>query len=618
MRISPKIHTYVHIFVEMSKYYSPFLIYWVLCIFQIHSFQLRVLSIQKKWPRSELNGKKISEDEWNQFKKSIEENNDEWQAAISSKRLQFQTLKNSKAMSKLTDEAIVDEEDIDEIDKMLSVTTEKIHNDNKQNEELDDTHNDEKVQENEEKDEIAELLYNSFTSKESVITGSVVKYLKAKYDLLASNSTAGTALSMTSLLNEVKDKKVYDNLLIENIILFIAKTKSSASIISSFKTYYRLVIKDQLLSPSSSQFFIQLVNTCYVNNLEDTANVLANILLEDKQANSFDFFVGKLCLEIQRSSSASSLSPSTSSSSPLSPPSSSPSITELTSHLSESVSRNDHDTSVKEQGNERNQGKKRKMHPTKQSALPTSSSSVVGNELSSTDTARVQLISPSSYKVSPLSTTCHELLSTFYINMKQYSIQEINTVLRILGKTRQIQEIFNLFQHMKSLEIQPNEESYEFLSTALVVSVHEECQSSSMRDLPSIDMKRPEIVFAGRSNVGKSSLVNFLVNRKTLASTSPTPGHTTQFHFFSVNQDRKDLPSFRLVDVPGLGYAEAEGSTQDSWRSLLERYVSVREPLAAVMHLIDSRHKITPTDAQVNFFYKNLCYHSCDCFNMIV
>ena len=111
-----------------------------------------------------------------------------------------------------------------------------------------------------------------------------------------------------------------------------------------------------------------------------------------------------------------------------------------------------------------------------------------------------------------------------------------------------------------------------------------------------------------RSNVGKSSLVNFLVNRKTLASTSSTPGHTTQFHFFNINKDRSDyLPHFRLVDVPGLGYAETDTTNiQDSWRSLLDRYISVREPLAAVFHLIDSRHKITPTDEQV--FTRQLVY----------
>ena len=86
------------------------------------------------------------------------------------------------------------------------------------------------------------------------------------------------------------------------------------------------------------------------------------------------------------------------------------------------------------------------------------------------------------------------------------------------------------------------------------------------------------------------------MNRKALASVSATPGHTTQFHFFAVNSGRTDLPSFRFVDVPGLGYAEAEDNTLTSWRSLLLRYLTVRDSLGVVLHLIDSRHKITPTD----------------------
>jgi ribosome biogenesis GTP-binding protein YsxC/EngB len=106
-------------------------------------------------------------------------------------------------------------------------------------------------------------------------------------------------------------------------------------------------------------------------------------------------------------------------------------------------------------------------------------------------------------------------------------------------------------------------------------------------------------VLLGAPNVGKSSLVNFMVNRKALASTSATPGHTTQFHFFAVNSGRTDLPSFRLVDVPGLGYAEADEGQQDSWRSLLERYLTVRDSLHMVFHLVDSRHKLTAVDQQM-------------------
>ncbi|KAJ1443926.1 P-loop containing nucleoside triphosphate hydrolase protein, partial [Ochromonadaceae sp. CCMP2298] len=112
---------------------------------------------------------------------------------------------------------------------------------------------------------------------------------------------------------------------------------------------------------------------------------------------------------------------------------------------------------------------------------------------------------------------------------------------------------------------------------------------------------RTQVVFVGRSNVGKSSLVNFLLNRKALASTSATPGHTKQFHLFAVNEKQGGLgpPSFRLVDVPGIGYAEAAEQKQDSWRGLLQRYLARREPLKLVCHLVDARHKVTAADKEV-------------------
>lgn len=77
-----------------------------------------------------------------------------------------------------------------------------------------------------------------------------------------------------------------------------------------------------------------------------------------------------------------------------------------------------------------------------------------------------------------------------------------------------------------------------------------------------------------------------------------------------MNAARGDLPAFRLVDVPGLGYAEAEAGVQDSWRALLERYTSVRSSLAAVFHLVDSRHQVTPTDKQVIYLWLLLVYTS--------
>ena len=86
--------------------------------------------------------------------------------------------------------------------------------------------------------------------------------------------------------------------------------------------------------------------------------------------------------------------------------------------------------------------------------------------------------------------------------------------MRVLGKYRFIDDLFTLFASMRRQQMEPDDESYEFLSASLVASVKEEASAVTMKDLPSPDLALPEIVFAGRSNVGKSSLVNFLVGRK--------------------------------------------------------------------------------------------------------
>ncbi len=101
---------------------------------------------------------------------------------------------------------------------------------------------------------------------------------------------------------------------------------------------------------------------------------------------------------------------------------------------------------------------------------------------------------------------------------------------------------------------------------------------------------RPEIAFVGRSNVGKSSLLNALLHRKNLAYTSKTPGKTQQLNYFLVD-DR-----FYAVDLPGYGYAKAPRSARAEWAQLQERYLAERETLRGVVHLIDSRHPPTDDD----------------------
>jgi GTP-binding protein len=105
----------------------------------------------------------------------------------------------------------------------------------------------------------------------------------------------------------------------------------------------------------------------------------------------------------------------------------------------------------------------------------------------------------------------------------------------------------------------------------------------------------PEIAFAGRSNVGKSSLINALVNRNNLARASNTPGRTQELNFFDVGAPAL----FRIVDMPGYGYAKAPVKTVQQWRYLINDYLRGRAVLKRVFVLIDSRHGIKEVDHDI-------------------
>ena len=103
----------------------------------------------------------------------------------------------------------------------------------------------------------------------------------------------------------------------------------------------------------------------------------------------------------------------------------------------------------------------------------------------------------------------------------------------------------------------------------------------------------PEVAFAGKSNVGKSSLINALMNRKALARTSAQPGKTQTINFYNINQE------IYLVDLPGYGYAKASEKEREAWGVMIEKYLNTSEHLRAVFLLVDIRHKPSANDKQM-------------------
>ncbi|MEJ7809060.1 MAG: ribosome biogenesis GTP-binding protein YihA/YsxC [Gemmatimonadaceae bacterium] len=107
------------------------------------------------------------------------------------------------------------------------------------------------------------------------------------------------------------------------------------------------------------------------------------------------------------------------------------------------------------------------------------------------------------------------------------------------------------------------------------------------------DAQLPEVAFAGRSNVGKSSLLNRLVRRKAIARVSQHPGKTREINFFRVND------AFIFVDLPGYGYARVSKAMRAVWSTLIEGYLRTSEPLRGIVQLVDCRHAPSPEDHQM-------------------
>ena len=123
-------------------------------------------------------------------------------------------------------------------------------------------------------------------------------------------------------------------------------------------------------------------------------------------------------------------------------------------------------------------------------------------------------------------------------------------------------------------------------------------QASATGWRPETDL--PEIAFSGRSNVGKSSLLNTLVRRKALARVSATPGKTREINFFRVND------AFHLVDLPGYGYARVSKAARTAWRPLIEGYLRTSDRLRGVVQLVDARHPPSGDDLRMMDFLASL------------
>ena len=109
----------------------------------------------------------------------------------------------------------------------------------------------------------------------------------------------------------------------------------------------------------------------------------------------------------------------------------------------------------------------------------------------------------------------------------------------------------------------------------------------------------PEFALAGRSNVGKSSFINKMINRKGLARTSSKPGKTQTLNFYKLNE------TIFFVDVPGYGYAKVSKTEREAWGKMIETYITTREPLRAMLLIIDLRHKPSADDVMMYDFLKH-------------
>jgi len=164
--------------------------------------------------------------------------------------------------------------------------------------------------------------------------------------------------------------------------------------------------------------------------------------------------------------------------------------------------------------------------------------------------------------------------------------EAFNELLAACGRAQAVAEGFIVLEWMESMRIPKDKFTYEYIGFNVVRKTSLLKRVWALPLMP--NEGPPEVVFAGRSNVGKSSLVNMLLNNNTLAPTSQRPGKTKTIDFFDVNANHPTLPQFRLVDVPGLGFARVSRDMRQRWIELIGGYFLRRRSLKIVFHLLDA------------------------------
>jgi len=173
-----------------------------------------------------------------------------------------------------------------------------------------------------------------------------------------------------------------------------------------------------------------------------------------------------------------------------------------------------------------------------------------------------------------------------------------NELLKSCGRAHAVPVAFSVLEWMETLAVPKDSFTYEAIGLNVVKRVNMICRVWDLPNAPEETV--PEVVFAGRSNVGKSSLVNMLLGRLAIAPTSSRPGRTKTMDFFDVNAGHPALPRFRLVDVPGLGFARASKDMRQRWVNLIGGYFVQRKSLKLVFHLLDAGLcEILPADREL-------------------